>query len=80
MKDRVIALAGLLQAIRLVQQMANNGQSETRPLAACIDSLDGASAGPRGLPGTSCLMAATYASRRVRVTSAGALSYQATAA
>lgn len=39
MKDRVIALAGLLQAIRLVQQMANNGQSETRPLAACIDSL-----------------------------------------
>lgn len=39
MKDRVIALAGLLQAVRLVQQMANNGQSETRPLAACIDSL-----------------------------------------
>lgn len=39
MKDRVIALAGVLQAIRLVQQMANNGQSETRPLAACIDSL-----------------------------------------
>jgi high frequency lysogenization protein len=39
MKDRVLALAGLLQAIRLVQQMANNGQAETRPLAACIDSL-----------------------------------------
>ncbi|MFT3806465.1 high frequency lysogenization protein HflD [Arenimonas sp.] len=39
MKDRVIALAGLLQAIRLVQQMANNGQSETRPMAACMDSL-----------------------------------------
>lgn len=39
MKDRVIALAGLLQAIRLVQQMANNGQSETQPLATCIDSL-----------------------------------------
>ena len=39
MKDRVLALAGLLQAVRLVQQMANNGQAETRPLAACIDSL-----------------------------------------
>lgn len=39
MNDRVLALAGLLQAIRLVQQMANNGQAETRPLAACVDSL-----------------------------------------
>jgi high frequency lysogenization protein len=39
MKDRVLALAGLLQSIRLVQQMANNGEAETRPLAACIDSL-----------------------------------------
>lgn len=39
MKDRVLALAGLLQAIKLVQQMANNGQSETQPLATCIDSL-----------------------------------------
>jgi high frequency lysogenization protein len=39
MKDRVLALAGLLQSIRLVQQMANNGQAETRPLATCIDSL-----------------------------------------
>jgi high frequency lysogenization protein len=39
MKDRVLALAGLLQAVKLVQEMANNGQSETRPLAACIDSL-----------------------------------------
>ena len=39
MKDRVIALGGMLQAIKLVQEMANNGQSETRPLAACIDSL-----------------------------------------
>lgn len=39
MKDRVLALAGLLQAIKLVQQMANNGQAETRPLAACISSL-----------------------------------------
>ena len=35
MKDRVLALAGLLQAIRLVQQMANNGQAETGPLATC---------------------------------------------
>ena len=35
MKDRVIALAGLLQAVRLVQEMANNGQAESRPLAAC---------------------------------------------
>jgi high frequency lysogenization protein len=39
MKDRVIALAGLLQAIRLVQEMANNGHAESRPLAACIGSL-----------------------------------------
>lgn len=39
MKDRVLALAGLLQSIRLVQDMANNGQAETRPLAACVDSL-----------------------------------------
>ena len=39
MKDRVIALGGMLQAIKLVQEMANNGQSETRPLATCIDSL-----------------------------------------
>jgi high frequency lysogenization protein len=39
MKDRVIALAGLLQSIRLVQQMANNGDAETAPLATCVDSL-----------------------------------------
>lgn len=39
MKDRVIALAGLLQAIRLVQQMANNGQAESAALATCVDSL-----------------------------------------
>jgi high frequency lysogenization protein len=38
-KDRVLALAGLLQSVRLVQQMANNGQAETRALAPCIDSL-----------------------------------------
>ena len=39
MKDRVLALAGLLQSVRLVQHMANNGQAATRPLAACIGSL-----------------------------------------
>ena len=39
MKDRAIALAGLMQAIKLVQQMANTGQAETRPLEACIGSL-----------------------------------------
>ena len=39
MKDRAIALAGLLQSIRLVQQMANTGQAETRPLETCIASL-----------------------------------------
>ena len=39
MKDRALALAGLLQAVHLVQQMAQNGQSESRPLGACIDSL-----------------------------------------
>jgi CII-binding regulator of phage lambda lysogenization HflD len=39
MQDRVLALAGLLQSVRLVQQMANNGQAETRALAPCIDSL-----------------------------------------
>ena len=39
MKDRVIALAGLLQAVRLVQEMANNGHAESRALQACIGSL-----------------------------------------
>jgi high frequency lysogenization protein len=39
MRDRTIALAGLMQAIRLVHQMANTGQAETRPLEACIASL-----------------------------------------
>jgi len=38
-KERVRALAGLMQSVRLVQQMANNGQAETRALAPCIDSL-----------------------------------------
>lgn len=39
MKDRVLALAGLLQSVKLVQQMANTGQAETQPLAAVVDSL-----------------------------------------
>nr|WP_265468573.1 DUF489 family protein [Arenimonas daejeonensis] len=39
MKDRALALAGLLQAVHLVQQMAQTGQAEARPLGACIDSL-----------------------------------------
>jgi high frequency lysogenization protein len=39
MKDRAIALAGLMQSIGLVQQMANTGQAESRPLEACIASL-----------------------------------------
>jgi high frequency lysogenization protein len=39
MKDRVLALAGLLQAVELVQEMANNGQARTSALAPCIDSL-----------------------------------------
>src|SRR6478752_1559039 len=38
-KDRVLALAGLLQSVRLVQEMANNGQVQTSALAPCIDSL-----------------------------------------
>lgn len=39
MKDRVLALAGLLQSIRLVQQMANNGEVESRALGPVVDSL-----------------------------------------
>ncbi|MEO8161285.1 MAG: DUF489 family protein, partial [Arenimonas sp.] len=39
MRDRVLALAGLLQSVRLAQEMANNGQAESRPLAASIESL-----------------------------------------
>jgi hypothetical protein len=38
-KDRVLALAGLLQSVRLVQEMANNGQVQTSALAPCIESL-----------------------------------------
>ncbi len=39
MKDRVIALAGLMQAIRLVQQMADTGSAEGRPLEASLASV-----------------------------------------
>jgi high frequency lysogenization protein len=39
MKDRALALAGLLQAVQIVQQMAQTGEAQTRPLAASIDSL-----------------------------------------
>lgn len=39
MKERALALAGLLQAVYLVQQMAQNGQAQAGPLAASIDSL-----------------------------------------
>ena len=39
MKDRALALAGVLQAVQLVQQMAQTGQAQSAPLAACIDSL-----------------------------------------
>jgi high frequency lysogenization protein len=39
MRDRVLALSGLLQSVRLVQQLANNGQVESLALAPCIDSL-----------------------------------------
>ncbi len=39
MRDRAIALAGMFQALKLVQQMANTGQSESEPLNTCIDSL-----------------------------------------
>ncbi len=39
MKDRALALAGLMQAVQLVQQMAQTGQAQTTPLAAVIDAL-----------------------------------------
>ena len=39
MKDRIIALAALLQAIEQVQLMANQGQAQTDPLSVCINSL-----------------------------------------
>lgn len=39
MKDRALALAGLMQAVQLVQQMAQTGQAQTAPLATVIDAL-----------------------------------------
>jgi len=39
MRDRVIALAGLMQALHQVQGMANNGHIETQMLGVCMDSL-----------------------------------------
>ena len=39
MKDRILALAALLQAVEQVNLMANQGQAQTEPLAACINSL-----------------------------------------
>ncbi|MEP6908533.1 MAG: high frequency lysogenization protein HflD [Pseudoxanthomonas sp.] len=39
MNDRIIALAGLVQAARQVRQIADTGQAETASLAVCIDSL-----------------------------------------
>lgn len=39
MKDRVIALAGLMQALYQVQAMANNGHFESQPLSVCMESL-----------------------------------------
>ena len=34
MKDRTLALAGLMQSVQLVQQMAQTGEAETQVLAA----------------------------------------------
>jgi high frequency lysogenization protein len=39
MKERVLALAALLQAVEQVNLMANQGQAQTEPLAVCINSL-----------------------------------------
>lgn len=39
MNDRVIALAALAQALRLVQQLASLGQTEQRPATVLYDSL-----------------------------------------
>lgn len=39
MKERALALAGLMQAVQLVQQMAQTGQAQSGPLAASIESL-----------------------------------------
>jgi len=39
MKDRVIALAAVLQSCSLVRQIAASGDGETQPLNACIGSV-----------------------------------------
>jgi high frequency lysogenization protein len=39
MKDRALAFAGLVQACRLVRQIADTGDAQTAPLTASIDSL-----------------------------------------
>lgn len=39
MKDRVLALAGLMQSCDLARQIAANGDAETTPLNACITSI-----------------------------------------
>ena len=39
MKDRALAFAGLVQACRLVRQIADTGDAQTAPLTVCIDSL-----------------------------------------
>lgn len=39
MKDRVLALAGLLQSLKIVRQIANNGEAESHPLGAVIESV-----------------------------------------
>ncbi len=52
MKDRVIALAGLMQALHQVQGMANNGHFETQPLSVCMDSLFRFDAGPEEIFGS----------------------------
>ena len=39
MKDRTLALAGLSQAVQLVQQMARSGETDQAALVACIESL-----------------------------------------
>lgn len=37
--DRIIALAGLYQAARLVQQIANTGKLDEQDFASCLDSI-----------------------------------------
>lgn len=39
MKDRVLALGGLLQSLRIVRQIATTGQAETQPLEVVVESL-----------------------------------------